>query len=144
MADTLAGTPKISRVIRWGPTGDPGTARPAVNDNCASIVELDQYYTAQHVADHLYGVFQKHFHPDQHLMVEPSAGLGAFFKLLPAGNLGYDLDPRYPGIKTADFLAIELPSNRRSIVIGNPPFGRTPGWPFGFSITRPTKRASSP
>jgi hypothetical protein len=57
-------------------------------------------------------------------MVEPSAGTGSFLKLLPAGSLAYDIDPKYPGIHTADFLTVKIPSDRNVAIIGNPPFGK--------------------
>lgn len=102
----------------------------AANDNTTTEVRLDQYYTREDVAARLYGIFREHFDPARFLMVEPSAGTGAFLKLLPAGSIGYDLDPKYPGIVTADFLKVRIGKDRpmadkrRIAIIGNPPFGR--------------------
>ncbi|MEL0154794.1 MULTISPECIES: SAM-dependent methyltransferase [unclassified Sphingopyxis] len=87
-------------------------------------VLLDQYYTCQQVARKLYGVFQEYFDPNQYQLVEPSAGTGSFFRLMPHGSLAFDVDPKYPGIRTADFLCVEIRSEREVAVIGNPPFGR--------------------
>jgi hypothetical protein len=98
--------------------------RTASNDNRASDIRLDQYYTRRDVAAHLYGVFRQHFDPADYLMVEPSAGTGSFLRLLPAGSLGYDVEPKYPGIVTADFLTVAVDSPREIAIIGNPPFGR--------------------
>ena len=94
------------------------------NDDRASKSKLDQYYTRPEVAVHLYGIFREVFEPADYQMVEPSAGQGAFFKLLPPGALGFDIEPQYPGIATADFLTVELPTTRPVIIIGNPPFGK--------------------
>lgn len=41
-------------------------------------------------------------------MIEPSAGTGSFYALLPAGSVGYDVEPKFPGIQTADFLTVEI------------------------------------
>ncbi|WP_254621089.1 SAM-dependent methyltransferase [Sphingomonas sp. CL5.1] len=98
--------------------------RAALNDNRASDVQLDQYYTRQDVAAHFYGIFREHFDPAIYLMVEPSAGTGSFFRLLPAGSVAYDVEPKYPGIRTADFLTINIGSDRPAAIIGNPPFGK--------------------
>ncbi|CAM3231497.1 SAM-dependent methyltransferase [Sphingomonas antarctica] len=98
---------------------------PAVlNPGRTGNSSLDQYYTCQDVAHRLYGLFQDNFDPADYLMVEPSAGTGAFFKLLPPGALGYDVDPQYPGITKADFLSVDLPGDRPIAVIGNPPYGK--------------------
>ena len=60
-------------------------------------------------------------------MVEPSAGRGAFYNLLPVKNrLGFDTDPKCEGIKKQNFFAwkCELPKAKNKIIfIGNPPFG---------------------
>lgn len=99
-------------------------ALAASNDNRASPGPLDQYYTRPDVAAQLYDVFQRYFDPERFHMVEPSAGDGSFFKLLPAGSAGYDVDPKWPGVVTADFLKIALPRHRPIAIIGNPPFGK--------------------
>lgn len=100
------------------------TRSAAANDNRASDVRLDQFYTHPDVARHFYRIFQEHFDPASLLMVEPSAGTGAFFAMLPPGSLGFDLEPKYPGIYDVDFLGIELESNRTIGILGNPPFGK--------------------
>ena len=98
--------------------------RAKSDDKCASDIRLDQYYTHENVAAHCYQTFCNHFDPTIFRMVEPSAGTGSFFKLLPAGSVAYDVDPKYPGIRTADFLEVSLKSNRPIAIIGNPPFGK--------------------
>ena len=69
-----------------------------------------------------------YYEPKEFQMVEPSAGTGSFLRLLPSGSLGYDIDPKYPGIETADFLAVKIQpergSEKRIAIIGNPPFGK--------------------
>ena len=60
------------------------------------------------------------------LIVEPSAGDGAFFDALPADRrVGLDIDPRHDDVATVDFLTWEPPtSSGRILTIGNPPFGQ--------------------
>lgn len=62
------------------------------------------------------------------LFLEPSAGTGAFYELLPPERrLGLDIEPAHPEVTCADFLAYELPEplrQRTVITVGNPPFGR--------------------
>ncbi len=60
------------------------------------------------------------------LVVEPSAGTGAFLPHLPADRtLGLDLEPRHPGVTGADFLAWTPPPDAgRVLTVGNPPFGQ--------------------
>lgn len=96
----------------------------ASNDNHASSKKLDQYYTQSDVAKHFYGIFKRHIDPGKYLMVEPSAGTGSFFKLMPPGSLGYDIAPKYPGIVTADFLTVTIKTDRAIAILGNPPFGK--------------------
>lgn len=98
--------------------------RAAINDNRASDLRLDQYYTCPPVARQLYATFCRFFKPEDFRMVEPSAGKGAFFKLLPPGSLGFDVEPKYPGIQTADFLTVEIGGELDVAIIGNPPFGK--------------------
>ena len=58
--------------------------------------------------------------------IEPAAGRGDFFRLLPPGHrAAADLAPEYPGISARDFL-LWAPrfSPARVVAVGNPPFGR--------------------
>lgn len=59
-------------------------------------------------------------------IVEPSAGAGAFFELLPTDRrMGIDLEPLGDSIVQADFLLWEPPlCNGPILTIGNPPFGQ--------------------
>jgi len=63
--------------------------------------------------------------------VEPAAGCGCFYQLLPPGRrTGIDIAPgKLPridnrGIARADYLAWQPPATRKYAVIGNPPFGK--------------------
>ena len=82
-----------------------------------------QFYTTPELAARFYRVFQIYFDPAGFLMLEPSAGCGAFSKLLPAGSFGCDIEPMVAGIYEVDFLKLTIHSNQRIVCIGNPPFG---------------------
>ena len=55
--------------------------------------------------------------------IEPSAGEGCFYDLLPDKKLGLDICPSDKRIKQADFLTWYPPCPGKYIIIGNPPFG---------------------
>ncbi len=63
--------------------------------------------------------------PGIYQFVEPSAGTGAFYTLLPEKRRpGIDLIPYRTDYQMADFLTWSVPQNGiRSAVVGNPPFG---------------------
>lgn len=102
----------------------------------APVVRLDQFYTKPDIAAPLYATFCRFYDPAAFLMVEPSAGAGAFFAQLPPGSLGFDLVPAAPGIVAADFLKEDLGeyacSGRGLAIIGNPPFGRAASGAIAF------------
>jgi hypothetical protein len=72
----------------------------------------------------MYAIFCEHFEPGHFLMVEPSAGEGAFLMLLPEGSPAFDVEPKHPGIRKDDFLDIQIESDLPVVMIGNPPFGK--------------------
>ena len=98
------------------------------NDNDARAEAFDQFYTKAEVAAHLFGVLQRHLNLTECRMLEPSAGTGVFLLLLPAGRIGFDIDPKHPEIITADFLAQKrqkwFTEDEKVVAIGNPPFGK--------------------
>jgi hypothetical protein len=60
------------------------------------------------------------------LVVEPSAGTGAFLAHLPPDRrVGLDVAPGHPEVRTADFLSWHPPDGAGAVLtIGNPPFGQ--------------------
>ena len=80
----------------------------------------DQFYTRADVAEECVRVL-KTFIPSGIHWIEPSAGTGAFLKLVPEA-IGYDIDPKDPRIRCANFLETEVPVG--CVTFGNPPFGR--------------------
>lgn len=59
------------------------------------------------------------------LIIEPSAGNGAFFDQLPNENrIGIDLQPSRSDFVESDFLDWRPPTGKRILVLGNPPYGQ--------------------
>ena len=86
------------------------------------LVDLDQYYTKQSVAAKCVLNLDLNSYD---IILEPSAGDGSFFNLLPLDKrVGLDLDPKLADIEKKDFFDYEPISNKKYLVIGNPPFGK--------------------
>lgn len=97
--------------------------------------ELDQYFTHPKVAKTCFDRLRSVVHlPADAVFLEPSAGEGAFFDLMPPANrFGFDLQPRQSGIQQQDFLLYEWPTGRsRAITVGNPPFGKNASLAVSF------------
>ncbi len=92
----------------------------------------DSFYTQRSVAKNCVETFlhickRNKISLRSHTFVEPSAGEGCFYDVLPSNHakLGLDINPgRHPDIAQADFLTW-WPSSAsdKFVVIGNPPFG---------------------
>jgi hypothetical protein len=90
---------------------------------------LDQFYTATHIAEKLIKHINKFIPKEKRkLFIEPSAGAGAFYALLKDKCLGFDLEPKCEGIKMQDFFELKpehIGNDKTSTcIIGNPPFGK--------------------
>jgi hypothetical protein len=84
----------------------------------------DKYYTEDSLAEFCVNTTFEIIGSDWDRIIEPSAGAGAFLKYLPETALAYDILPEADNIQEADYRTVELPYMERSLVIGNPPFGR--------------------
>lgn len=84
----------------------------------------DKYYTEDQLAKYCVDKTYEILGSDWDRIIEPSAGAGAYLKYLPANTLAYDILPEADGIIVADYREVKLPYMERSLVIGNPPFGR--------------------
>jgi len=93
-----------------------------------SFREKDQFFTADNVAKYCLDTFKKKLEElgieeEKFNYIEPSAGSGAFLKILPEERrIGLDIEPRDSEIVKADFLSWSTDVTN-NIVIGNPPFG---------------------
>jgi len=92
-------------------------------------VDLDQFFTRPEIADSCWKSFCKYISNDTPLerykFIEPSAGLGAFYDLLPPNErIGIDVVRFRPDYIQNDFLSWQPKDNRHKYAcIGNPPFG---------------------
>jgi hypothetical protein len=88
-----------------------------------SSKEKDQFFTPALLAEYCWKVFNDKINADGYTFIEPSAGDGSFLKLLPAGSIGLDIEPRISIAIKQDYLLWLPPLNKKYIVFGNPPFG---------------------
>lgn len=93
-------------------------------------VGLDCYYTnpdiAQHCTDSLLQVMRQEFaNIEKYWFVEPGAGTGVFYDLMPSERrIGIDILPQRNEFLAQDFLTwIPTSPAERYAVLGNPPFG---------------------
>ena len=93
-------------------------------------VGLDQFFTCPETAKKCYASLCHWMKQDgacveNYKFIEPSAGTGAFYDLLPYDRrAGLDIAPFRAEYIQADFLSWTPPKNgRRIAIVGNPPFG---------------------
>ena len=87
----------------------------------------DQYYTKSSVAKKCVDKIREMVpNSETFQWIEPSAGNGAFLKILPGhiDKIGIDLEPKSADIQQGDFLTWIPTTNKKRIFFGNPPFGR--------------------
>lgn len=87
-------------------------------------IENDKYFTPPELAKELIQLTYDTIGNDWERIIEPCAGDGSFLQFLPKNTIAYDIDPMLPNIIKADYRDIKLPYIEKSLVIGNPPFGR--------------------
>lgn len=87
---------------------------------------LDQFYTNENISEKCIKILKEHVNfNDYDYILEPSAGTGSFYKLLPKNKrIGLDLEPKYETIKKIDYFDYKPENNKKYIVVGNPPFGK--------------------
>ena len=95
---------------------------------------IDKFYTKKEVAHYCINLFKQHMGPNNNdLIIEPSAGNGAFIdaiKSLTCNYEFYDLEPEHEEIIKQDYLLYNTnktnnTNNTQKIhILGNPPFGR--------------------
>ncbi len=81
---------------------------------------FDKFYTKPNVAKHCIDKISDTYD----LWIEPSAGDGSFYFLLPPNKIGIDILPDNSEIIKKDFLTWEPDKIGKFITIGNPPFGK--------------------
>lgn len=92
-------------------------------------VNLDQFYTHPIVAHEcwtslLSAMHEDHAKTDDYVFVDPGAGLGVFYDILPSTRrIGIDLVPSRREFIREDYLSWHPPKKTKYVVVGNPPFG---------------------
>ncbi len=88
----------------------------------------DKFYTKKDVVDKCMQHARKHINLRNMLVVEPSAGDGAFISAIKQSTAFYqfyDIEPNHPDIVKCNFLNLDLTGGIHPVCfIGNPPFGR--------------------
>ena len=83
---------------------------------------LDQFYTNEDVALQCLEMVSLDGYD---IILEPSAGSGAFYKHLPpTRRLGLDLEPAHDEIIQQDYFEFVPDKTKSYLIIGNPPFGK--------------------
>ena len=102
--------------------------------DATQVEGIDQFYTRPEVAGQCWTTFKEvaenlGVNLKGYTFIEPSAGCGWFYNLMPANRrIGIDISPRpidVHGMELIrdDFLCWTPPSNGKFVVVGNPPFG---------------------
>jgi len=93
-------------------------------------VNLDRFFTRPAVAQECWSALleimgRDHADTSRYKFIEPAAGDGVFYDLLPADRrIGVEIVPGRMEFEAADFLSWRPPANgHRFAVAGNPPFG---------------------
>ena len=85
------------------------------------IINKEQFYTRPQTAQRLSEWINKNLIFKK--VIEPSAGEGVWLKHFN-NPIAYDIEPKGEGIIKANFLELQLPYDKDTIIVGNPPFGR--------------------
>lgn len=89
-----------------------------------SKFELDKYYTDSELAKYCVEKTFEVLGEDWERIIEPSCGAGSFLSYLPKETISYDIDVNSVASNIQDYREVKLPFIEKSLVIGNPPFGR--------------------
>ncbi len=102
----------------------------SIFQNKLDVEGLGQVFTPDSVVN-----FMLSLRENQGLCLEPSAGDGAFIKLLDDPWMGIELDPRFSiqGVRNMDFFDFEPGDLNIRSIVGNPPYVKF------ADITEPTK-----
>jgi len=85
---------------------------------------FDQYYTKKKVVKQCLNIV-KRLPYSYDLIIEPSAGDGAFYDSIEGNKIGIDIDSNHKEIIKQDWLDYKISDKYKTVlVIGNPPFGR--------------------
>ena len=93
--------------------------------------KLDQFYTNDDVVDSCISTIE---FDDYDIIIEPSAGDGAFYNKITGEKIGIDLDPKVDGLIQQDYLKFDrfIFTDKKILVIGNPQFGKNSSLALNF------------
>lgn len=84
----------------------------------------EQFFTQRETATRLISFLQTQpWFDSVTRVIEPSAGDGAWLEDIEV-HLAFDIEPKHPKVQLADYLQVEVPYQKGTLVFGNPPFGR--------------------
>ena len=88
--------------------------------------KLDQFYTNDDISQKYLEILKEYIDINNYdYCLEPSAGNGSFYKYLPNDTrIGLDLVPKYKNIIKMNFFNYIPKTNKKYLVVGNPPFGK--------------------
>lgn len=87
-------------------------------------MSLDKFYTKKEVAKNCVESLTKFFPLSFfQVIIEPSAGDGAFLDYLPTNRIALDIEPEREDITKEDWFNYTKKHQEKTLVIGNPPFG---------------------
>lgn len=92
------------------------------------VTGKEQFYTPSALALELSKSLKQHVGDfASHTFIEPAGGTGAFInavaQLGATKILAFDIEPKHPTVKRADFLGTKITA-KNAITVSNPPFGR--------------------
>ena len=88
---------------------------------------VDKYYTKPEIVNQCIDIIKNKININKDdIIIEPSAGNGAFSKIKELSKYCYfyDIEPEHEDIIKQDFLTLDINNNNKIHIIGNPPFGR--------------------
>ena len=91
--------------------------------------DKDQFFTSKATAKQCYNTFNNIVkmyasNPDEYVYVEPSVGNGNFYSLFPEDRrIGIDIESDMEDAIICDYLKWQPESDKKYLVLGNPPFG---------------------
>ena len=100
----------------------------AINKN----LPADSYFTSSETAEKCLSILNRVIDTDGHTFIEPSAGEGAFYDLLPEPKIGIELYGRRKEFIKQDYLTWYPTEDQKYVVVGNPPFGVRGAYALAF------------
>jgi len=92
----------------------------------------DSYFTSADTAKKCLDILYSLIDPKDYRFIEPSAGSGVFYDMLPENKIGIELHGRRDEFIKQDFLTWYPSTEEPTITVGNPPFGHRGAYALAF------------